>query len=96
MFQFFLKLDIKDNIEFGREMYRIEKEENVLNLIDWLNSEVSLRFRVRKDVDYYDNLGDYRISRKFDNRVINNETFNDDVCLLGCVAKYLFFVCLKF
>lgn len=42
MFQLFLKLDVKDNIEFGCEMYCIEKEENVLNLLDWLNSEVSL------------------------------------------------------
>ena len=42
MSQLLSKLDPKDNIEFGREMHRIEKEENVLNLLDWLNSEASL------------------------------------------------------
>lgn len=77
-------------------MYCIEKEENVLNLLDWLNSEVSLWFCVRKDVDYYDNLGEYWILWKFDNCVMNSEMFDDDVCLLGCEVKYFFVVCLKY
>ena len=78
------KLDAKDNIEFGREMHRIEKEDNVLNLLDWLNSEASLRSRGRKDADYHDNSGEHRIPGKFDNRAINSETSDDDVCSLGC------------
>ena len=90
------KLDVKDNIEFGREMYRIEKEENVLNLLDWLNSEASLRSCVRKDADYHDNSGEHRISRKFDNCAMNSETSDDDVCPLGCEAKHLLAACPKY
>ena len=37
-----------DNIEFGREMLRMGKEENALNLIDWLNKEASLRSQLLK------------------------------------------------
>lgn len=36
MSQLLLKLDAKDNIPFSREMHRIEKEENALDLLDWL------------------------------------------------------------
>ena len=36
-------LDASDNIEFCREMLRMGKEENVLNLIDCLNIEASLQ-----------------------------------------------------
>ena len=42
MSQLLSKLDASDNIEIGREMLRMEKEENVLNLIDWLNNSSSL------------------------------------------------------
>ena len=96
MSQLLSKLDAKDNIEFGREMHRFEKEENVLNLLDWLNSEASLRSRVRKDVDCHDNSGEHRIPRKFDNRAINSETSDDDVCPLGCEAKHLLAACPKY
>lgn len=34
MSQLLLKLDAKDNIPFSREMHRIEKEENALDLLD--------------------------------------------------------------
>ena len=39
MSQLLSKLDASDNIEFAREMLRMGKEENVLNLIDWLDKE---------------------------------------------------------
>ena len=52
MSQLLSKLDAKENIEFGHEMHRIEKEENILNLLEWLNREASLRSCVRKDTDY--------------------------------------------
>lgn len=55
MSQLLLKLDAKDNIPFSHEMHRIEKEENALDLLDWLNSEAGLRSRVRKDAYYHDN-----------------------------------------
>ena len=96
MSQLLSKLDAKDNIEFGREMHHIEKEENVLNLLDWLNSEASLRSRVRKDADYHDNSGEHRISRKFDNSALNSETSDDKVCTLGCGAKLLLAACPKY
>ena len=88
------KLDAKDNIKFSCEMHCIEKEENVLNLLDWLNSEASLRSFVRKDVDYHDNSGERQIPQKFDNRAINIVMSDDDVCPLGCEAKHLA-ACLK-
>ena len=96
MSQLLSKLDAKDNIEFGREMHRVEKEENVLNLLDWLNSKASLRSRVRKDADYHDNSGEHQIPQKFDNRAMNSETSDDDLCPLGCEAKHLLAACPKY
>ena len=87
MSQLLSKLDPRDNIEFGRELNRIGKEENVPNLLEWLNREASLRSRVRKDTDYQDTSG-HRIPRKSDNRAVSNETPNDEVCPLGCEAKH--------
>ena len=49
------KLDASDNIEFGREMLRMGKEENVLNLIDWLNKEAPLRSRIKRNTNYRNN-----------------------------------------
>ena len=49
MSQLLSKLDAKDNVDFGREMKRLKKDENVLNLIDWLNEEASLRSRIKWD-----------------------------------------------
>jgi len=68
MSQLLSKLDAKDSVEFGREMHRIKKEENVLNLIDWLNREASLRSQVKKDANSHNNTGDHRFqfSRKSD------------------------------
>ena len=54
------KLDASDNIEFGREMLRMGKEENVLNLIDWLNKEASLRSRIKRDTNYRNNSREHR------------------------------------
>ena len=91
--QLLSKLDSKDNIEFGREMHRMRKEENILNLIDWLNSEASLRSRVGKDADVCDNPGDHRIPRKSDNRVIRNEMTDDAACPLGCEVRHVLSAC---
>jgi len=43
MSQLLPKLDPKDNIDFGREMQCIDKKQNVLKLIDWLNKEGNLQ-----------------------------------------------------
>ena len=39
MSQLLSKLDPRDNAEFGREMRRMKREENVTNLVDWLHEE---------------------------------------------------------
>lgn len=77
-------------------MHCIEKEKNVLNLIDWLNSEASLLSRVRKNADYHDSSSDHQILQKSDNHAINNETSNDNVRPLGCEAKHLLATCPKY
>ena len=46
------------------EMHCVEREEYVLNLLDWLNSEASLQSRLRKDANYYGNSFEHRISAK--------------------------------
>ena len=51
MSQLLSKLNASDNIEFGREMLRMRKEENVLNLIDQLKKEASLRSRIKRDTN---------------------------------------------
>ena len=45
------KLNASGNIEFGREIQRLGKEENVLNLIDWLNKEARLRSRIKRNTN---------------------------------------------
>ena len=49
------KLNASDIIEFGREIQRMGKEENVLNLIDWLNKEAPLRSRIKRNTNYRNN-----------------------------------------
>ncbi len=48
MSQLLSKLDGADNIEFGREMARARKVENIPNLIECLNNEATLRSRSGK------------------------------------------------
>lgn len=62
MSQLLSKLDPKDDIDFGREMQRVKNEENVLNLIDWLNKEASLRSRVKRDICNDTEIADFKIS----------------------------------
>ena len=60
MSQLLSKLDAGDNITFGREMLRIGKEENVLNLIDWLNKEARVRSCIKRDTNYRNNSREHR------------------------------------
>ena len=94
MSQLLSKLDPKDNIDFGREMQRMKNEENVLNLADWLNKEVSLRSRVKRDT-----LNDTE-DRRFQNQrgqsgnhSMNREMSNDENCPVGGKAKHLLSAC---
>ena len=53
MSQLLSKLDGKDSVEFGREMQRTGKGENVSNLINWLLNEASLRSRIKRETNYH-------------------------------------------
>ena len=44
---FMSKLETKDNADFGREMQRQKKEENVANLVAWLHQEAAFRKKER-------------------------------------------------
>ena len=83
------KLDASDNIEFGREMLRMGKEENVLNLIDWLNKEASLRSRIKRDTNYRNNSREHRS----DNNANDSGLDQDEKCPLGCKTKHLLSAC---
>ena len=48
MSQLLSKLEPKDNADFGRDMIREQKEENITNLIDWLYREANLRSRGKR------------------------------------------------
>ena len=84
------KLQPRDNCEFGREMQREKKEENIPNLVDWLHREASLRSRGRKEND-----GDSNVTKgAFRHKSANNfgEVVNDDICPL-CSCKHLLSAC---
>ena len=89
MSQLLSKLDASDNIEFGREMLRMGKEENVLNLIDWLNKEASLRSRIKRDTNYRNNSREHRS----DNNANDSGLDQDEKCPLGCKTKHLLSAC---
>ena len=92
MSQLLSKLDASDNIEFGREMLRMGKEENVLNLIDWLNKEARLRSRIKRDTNYRNNLREHCS----DNNAIDSGLDKDKKCPLGCKTKHLLSACLMY
>ena len=82
MSQLLSKLDGADNVEFGREMVRAHKVENIKNLIAWLNNEATLRSRSGRS--------------NFDSRPENHgiEVPNrDEICPLGCNSKHLLTAC---
>ena len=89
MSQLLSKLDARDNIEFGREMLRMGKEENVLNLIDWLNKEALLRSRIKRDANYRNSSREHRS----DNNVNDSALDQDEKRPLGCKTKHLLSAC---
>lgn len=99
MSQLLSKLDIKDNTEFGREMYREKKEESVSNLVEWLQIEARLRSRGKKDSDA-EVKGEKTQSsyRKTEGYAVNTtlKQVPSDECPLGCTTKHLLFACPKY
>ena len=82
MSQLLSKLDGADNVEFGREMVRAHKVENITNLIARLNNEAMLRSHSGRS--------------NFDSRPENRgiEVPNrDEICPLGCNSKHLLTAC---
>lgn len=102
MSQLLSKLDLKDNTEFGREMYRERKDENVSNLIEWLQREATLRSRGKKEIDTESKSERSQQSstsgRRSDNHSINtssNEVTSDE-CPLSCKTKHSLAYCPTF
>ena len=98
MSQLLSKLDSRDNVDFGREMKRMGKDENVKNLLDWLHQEASLRSRGKKDLENDDKAErPQRVvyQRRSDTHTMSASTpaQDDEVCPLGCTEKHLLQAC---
>ena len=89
MSQLLSKFNASENIEFGREMLSMGKEENVLNLIDWLNKQARLRSRMKRDTNYGNNSREHRS----DNNANDSGLDQDEKCPLGCKTKHLLSAC---
>lgn len=79
------KLESKDNANFGREMQREKKEENVNNLVTWLHQEATLRSRSKRETEA-DRWRDPSYRRKTDQHYYES-------CSLGCKSKHLLASC---
>ena len=64
-------------------------EENVSNLIDWLNKEARLRSTIERDNNYRNNSREHRS----DNKANDSGLDQDKKCPLGCKAKHLVSTC---
>ena len=87
MSQLLSKLDSRDNVDFGREMKRQSKEENVESLLDWLHQEASLRSRGKIDVEKDDKIErSQRVVHQSRTESHANATSvpDDETCPLGC------------
>ena len=95
MSQLLSKLDPRDNAEFGREMRRMKREENVTNLVDWLHEEACIRSRGKQeseeDVAERSSRGNYY--KRSDNHAANYKAPSDEKCPLGCSTKHLLAAC---
>ncbi|PFX12844.1 hypothetical protein AWC38_SpisGene23132 [Stylophora pistillata] len=97
MSQLLSKLDQRDNTNFGREMQRAGKEENVSNLVTWLHREATLRSRGKRDNDNADEKERTHPGptfRRTDNHAANNDrTPEQEACPLGCTSKHQLAAC---
>lgn len=83
------KLDGHDNVEFGREMQRTGKGENVSNPIDCLMNEASLWSCIKRETIYHRSNSGIRS----DNHANDSETSTDQKCPLGCEIRHLLSAC---
>ena len=93
MSQLLSKLDPRDNGEFGREMKRNKKQENVSNLVQWLHDEASLRSRGKSDPESSNEERSHQ--RGICNRRTDNHSGDFDVSKDGpcCQAKHWLAAC---
>ena len=77
MSQLLSKLESQDNVEFGREMSRTKREENIPNLIEWLNSEATLRSRGKTSFPSADADRQRQPPRKVQAHTVNSETTDE-------------------
>ena len=96
MSQLLSKLDPRDNAEFGREMKRNKKQENVSNLVQWLHDEASLRSRGKFDPESSNEERSYQrgiYNRRTDNHSGDFDVSKDGPCPFGCEAKHWLAAC---
>ena len=99
MSQLLSKLDVKDNIEFGREMCREKKEESVSNLVEWLQREARLRSRGKNDTDAeVKGERNQQSYRRSENHAVNTTTKQvpTEECPFGCTTKHPLITCQKY
>jgi hypothetical protein len=87
MSQLLSKLDPRDNAEFGREMRRNKKQENVSNLIQWLHDEASLRSRGKFDPESSNE------ERRTDNHSGDFDVSKDGPRPFSCEARHWLAAC---
>ena len=96
MSQLLSKLDPRDNAEFGREMKRNKKQENVSNLVQWLHDEASLRSRGKFDPESSNEERSHQrgiYNRRTDNHSGDFDVSKDVPCPFGCQAKHWLAAC---
>ena len=97
MSQLLSKLDPRDNTNFGREMQRAGKEENVSNLVTWLHQEATLRSRGKPDnenADQKERTHRGPTFRRTENHAASNDrTPDQEACPLGCAWKHHLAAC---
>ena len=87
------KLEPKENADFGREMQRLRKEENVTNLVTWLHQEAALR-EIEAESVHRERGGREQPYRRRSEQHFNNASMTDDEsCPLGCKSKHLLASC---
>lgn len=86
------ELESKDNADFGREMQREKKEENVNNLVTWLHQWATLRSRGKRETEADRwRVPSYR--RKTDQHFTDASMTDYESCSLGCKSKHLLASC---
>ena len=97
MSQLLSKLDPRDNTNFGREIPRAGKEENVSNLVTWLHQEETLRSRGKPDNEKGDEKERTHRGptfRRTESHAASNErTPDQEACPLGCAWKHHLAAC---